>query len=135
MRGSGRPTSALPLCVNSGIRDNHTRGAVADYDDILTNFAPIAKRRPEQLVHFANQKEEIDLFDARTQDSADMSHYGGLLRKALASIEHTFQKRAAANLLSSRSAVLPSSAEAPTKDGADFDLVTWMVILSPDNNG
>ncbi|MDD4017310.1 MAG: SNF2-related protein, partial [Kiritimatiellae bacterium] len=31
MRGSGRPTSALPLCVNSGIRDNHTRGAVADF--------------------------------------------------------------------------------------------------------
>lgn len=25
------PTSALPLCVNSGIRDNHTRGAVADF--------------------------------------------------------------------------------------------------------
>ncbi|MDX9792371.1 MAG: helicase-related protein [Kiritimatiellia bacterium] len=76
-----------------------------------------------------------DLFDARTQDGADMSHYDGLLRKALASIEHTFQKRAAANLLSSRSAVLPSSAEVPTKDGADFDLVTWMVILSPEGNG
>ena len=76
-----------------------------------------------------------DLFDARTQDGADMSHYDGLLRKALASIELTFQKRAAANLLSSRNAVLPSSAEVPTKDGADFDLVTWMVILSPDNKG
>ncbi|MFA6632869.1 MAG: ATP-dependent helicase, partial [Kiritimatiellia bacterium] len=76
-----------------------------------------------------------DLFDARTQDGADMSHYDGLLRKALASIELTFQKRAAANLLSSRSAVLPSSAEVPTKDGADFDLVTWMVILSPEGNG
>ena len=36
----------------------------ADYDDILTNFAPIAKRRPEQLVHFANQYEEIDLLIA-----------------------------------------------------------------------
>ncbi len=76
-----------------------------------------------------------DLFDARTQDGADMSHYDGLLRKALASIELTFQKRAAANLLSSRSAVLPSFAEAPTKDGADFDLVTWLVILNPDTNG
>ena len=76
-----------------------------------------------------------DLFDARTQDGADMSHCDGLLRKALASIELTFQKRAAANLLSSRTALLPSSAEVPTKDGADFDLVTWMVILSPDNNG
>jgi SNF2 family DNA or RNA helicase len=76
-----------------------------------------------------------ELFDASTQDGADMSHYDGLLRKALASIELTFQKRAAANLLSSRNAKLPSSAETPTKDGADFDLVTWMVILNPDNNG
>ncbi|MDD4026276.1 MAG: C-terminal helicase domain-containing protein, partial [Kiritimatiellae bacterium] len=76
-----------------------------------------------------------DLFDARTQDGADMAHCSGLLSKALASIEHTFQRRAAANLLSSRSATLPSASETPTRDGADFDLVTWMVILSPENTG
>ena len=64
-----------------------------------------------------------------------MFHYDGLLRKVLASIETTFQERAAANLLSSRYAVLPSSAEVPTKVGADFDLVTWMELLSPDNIG
>jgi hypothetical protein len=50
-------------------------------------------------------------------------------------IEHTFQKRAADNLLYSRTGKLPSSAETPTKDGADFDLVTWIVILIPDGNG
>jgi len=69
-----------------------------------------------------------DLFDRRTEDGADMSHYDGLLQKALASIEHTFQRRAAASLLSSRSAVLPTAAEAPTSKGDDFDLVTWLVI-------
>ncbi len=37
MRGSGRPTSALPLCVNSGIRDNHTRCAVAGYPSVAGN--------------------------------------------------------------------------------------------------
>ena len=31
VRGSGRKTSTLPLCDNSGIRDNHNRGAVADF--------------------------------------------------------------------------------------------------------
>ena len=72
-----------------------------------------------------------DLFDQRTQDGADMSHYNGLLTKALASIEHTFQKRAAASLLSGRGAVLPTAAEAPTSNGDDFDLVTWLVLLQP----
>jgi len=70
-----------------------------------------------------------DLFDQRTKDGADMSHYDGLLRKALASIEHTFQRRAAASLLSSRSALLPTTSEVPTSSGDDFDLVTWLVIM------
>ncbi len=147
MRGSGRPTSALPLCVNSGIRDNHTRGAVADFlrDKIKSGSHLSVVSAYFTIYAYDALKEVLDpiehldfLFGEPsfvTQDGADMSHYDGLLRKALASIELTFQKRAAANLLSSRSAVLPSSAEAPTKDGADFDLVTWMVILSPDNNG
>jgi hypothetical protein len=70
-----------------------------------------------------------DLFDQRTQDGADMSHYDGLLRKALASIEHTFQRRAAASLLSGRGALLPNTGDVPTSTGNDFDLVTWLVIM------
>lgn len=70
-----------------------------------------------------------DLFDNRTKDGADMSHYDDLLRKTLASIEHTFQRRAAASLLSGRGALLPRAAEAPTSNGVDFDLVTWLIIL------
>jgi hypothetical protein len=70
-----------------------------------------------------------DLFDQRTTDGRDMSHYDGLLRKALASIEHTFHRRAAASLLSDRSALLPTAAEAPKSKGEDIDLVTWLVIM------
>jgi hypothetical protein len=73
-----------------------------------------------------------DLFDQSTRDGADMSHYDGLLRKALASIEHTFQRRAAASLLSGRGALLPKGTEVPTSRGDDFDLVTWLVILEPE---
>jgi len=73
-----------------------------------------------------------DLFDQRTKDGADMSLYDGLLTKALASIEHTFQKRAAASLLSSRGALLPTAAETPTSDQDEFDLVSWLVILKPE---
>lgn len=73
-----------------------------------------------------------DLFDQRTKDGSDMSHYHGLLTKALASIEHTFQRRATSALLSGRGAVLPTAAEAPTSKSDDFDLVTWLVILKPE---
>lgn len=70
-----------------------------------------------------------DVFDARTSDGADMSHYDGLLKKALASIESTFQKRAAAALVGDRMGVLPTATETPTSDGEDFELLTWLVIL------
>lgn len=70
-----------------------------------------------------------DLFDQRTIDGADMTHYDGLLQRALDSIEHTFQRRAAASLLSCRDAVLPTTKELPTSRGDDFDLVTWLVIM------
>ncbi len=70
-----------------------------------------------------------DLFDRRTQDGADMRHYNAMLNKALESIEHTFQRRAAASLISSRGAVLPTTNEVPTTNGDDFDLVTWLVIM------
>jgi hypothetical protein len=69
------------------------------------------------------------LFDARTSDGADMSHYDELLKKALASIESTFQKRATTGLLASRDAVLPTIDETPRADGTEFDLVTWLVIM------
>ena len=74
-----------------------------------------------------------DHFDQRTRDGSDMTLYSGLLQKALASIEHTFQRRAATSLLSSRHAVLPTAREAPTAAGDDFDLLTWLVILEPDS--
>ena len=73
-----------------------------------------------------------DLFDQRTNDGGDMSHYNALLQKALASIEHTFQRRAAASLLSNRGAMLPKASETPTSKGDDFELVTWLVILKPE---
>jgi Helicase conserved C-terminal domain/PLD-like domain/SNF2-related domain len=73
-----------------------------------------------------------DLFDRRTNGCADMTHYNGLLQKALVSIERTFQKRAASSLFSSRDAMLPTADETPTGRGEDFDLVAWIVILKAD---
>ena len=71
-----------------------------------------------------------DLFDERTDNGADMSHYDELLKKALVSIQTSFQSRAMGNLLSGRSAVLPKVDESPSSPHGDFDLITWLVILS-----
>lgn len=69
-------------------------------------------------------------FDRQTGDGADMSHNDELLRNALASIEHTFRKRAASARRTRRDALLPTRNAPPTAEGHDdFDLVTWMVLL------
>jgi hypothetical protein len=72
-----------------------------------------------------------DLFDTRTQGGTDMSHYDVLATSALASIERTFQKRAATSLLSSRGGLLPTLAETPKADDGDWELVTWLAVLDP----
>ncbi|MFH1028818.1 MAG: ATP-dependent helicase, partial [Pseudomonadota bacterium] len=72
-----------------------------------------------------------DQFDAATNDGADMRHYDGLIQKALAAIQHTFRRRAAAALLSGRGGMLPTAAETPDRDQGEFELVTWLVILQP----
>lgn len=72
-----------------------------------------------------------DLFDGRTHDGRDMSHYDGLAQSALRSIENTFQKRAATSLLAGRGGLLPTLEETPMADGGDWELVTWLVVLDP----
>ena len=60
-----------------------------------------------------------------------MTQYDELLRKALISIESTFQRRAVNTLLSGRDGMLPTASETPATQTDDFDLVTWLVILAP----
>jgi hypothetical protein len=72
-----------------------------------------------------------DLFDTRTQDGADMSHYNAMAQSALHSIEATFKKRAATSLLSSREGLLPMMKSTPKADAGDWQLVTWLVVTAP----
>ena len=96
---------------NSGLRDNHTRGTVAEF---------LADK-----IHDGSKLSVVSAYFT-------VYVYDVLIRKALASIEHTFQRRAATSLLSRRSARLPSAAEVPTSRGEDFDLVTWLVNVGED---
>ncbi len=70
------------------------------------------------------------LFDAETNNGADMSLYNELLATAVDSIARTFQKRVAAGLHSSRDFVIPEQ-QPQANETADFELVTWLVIRPP----
>ena len=67
------------------------------------------------------------LFDEHTDNGADMSGYDKLLREAVRSISHTYEKRAFGSLRSGRGGVLPLESE-QVGDTTDFELVTWLVI-------
>ena len=79
--------------------------------------------------HASAFEDLCDLFDARTQNGTDMTHYDGLSKKALESIRHTFGKRALGNLFSGRGGKLPNAGESPSELEDEYELVTWLVIL------
>jgi hypothetical protein len=70
------------------------------------------------------------LFDAETNNGADMALYNKLLEAAVESIARTFQKRVAAGLQTGRGFKIPDQEE-QARDTTDFDLVTWLVIKAP----
>ncbi len=73
------------------------------------------------------------LFDQETQQGADMGKVDELLKRALASLQKTFSRRAGGLLQESRSAVLPERSQQVT-DQTEFELITWLVIgQSADN--
>ncbi len=73
-------------------------------------------------------------FDADTQSGTDMTRYEDLLAKAVAAIEHHFNRRNLANLFSGRGGrLIASSDKASGFD--DFDLVTWLVIRESEGAG
>lgn len=90
---------------------------------VLNLFRDLAAGLP------AAQENLCDLFDARTSNGNDMSHYDGLIKKALESIAHTFTRRAAASLFSGRDGKLPKVDETPTQLEYEYELLTWLVIM------
>jgi SNF2 family DNA or RNA helicase len=75
----------------------------------------------------AAYEELCQLFDAETQNGADMRAYSALLQKAVESIVATFRRRVAAGLQSGRDFVIPERS-AQANDSDDFELITWLVI-------
>lgn len=68
-----------------------------------------------------------DLFDRETENGSRMEIYSDLLSRALASIVHTFRRRAGAALQSGRGGTLVPQAQQAAEE-TEFELVTWLVI-------
>lgn len=68
-----------------------------------------------------------ELFDARTANGGDMSHYSGLLDHAVHAITTQFSRKNVGNLFAGRGGkLLDTNKRARTSD--DFELITWLVI-------
>ena len=91
---------------------------------ILNLFRSLAMGKTEPYAELCR------LFDRQTEQGGDMRAYTRLVEQAVASITDTFQARLATGLQGDRAFVLPTLDEQPREDSA-FELVTWLVLLSP----
>ena len=96
----------------------------------------VQKCQPKQILEIyrllcggkgAPYEQLCQLFDTKTSNGADMSHYSDLLGKSVQSIAETFCRRTAAVLQSGRGALIVPKSEQPEEDN-DFELITWLVL-------
>jgi len=102
--------------------DGEVRYSFAQPKETLNLLRALAAGHPSAL------RSLCDRFDKTTRGGTDMSHYESLVASALRTIEATFRKRAATNLLSGRDALLPGAGESVAADDGDWELVTWLVV-------
>ena len=68
-----------------------------------------------------------ELFDQQTSNGEDMSHYSGLLEKAVSAIATQFTRKSTGNLFTGRGGKLTDTSK-QVKQADDFELITWLVI-------
>jgi len=121
-----RQINPLHPCYLVYIQDNgNVRLTFGKAKQILTLYRELCSGKT------AAYAELCDLFDRETNDGQDMSRYDALLAKAMTDVAQNYRRHIARGLMSSRDFVIPTQSPAP----AAFELLTWLVILSPDTNG
>ncbi len=75
-----------------------------------------------------------ELFDAQTDDGKDMQRYSALLDSAISAIASQSDKKNLGNLFAGRGGKLVDDTKLP-KTATDFDLITWLVIMKPEETG
>ncbi len=76
--------------------------------------------------------ELCDLFDRNTEHGMNLQHYDDLIEKTLQSIANVYSRCADRNLASGRDGRLPLTSSRPTRDEEDYELLTWFVIIAPE---
>lgn len=105
--------------------DGEVRLAFTQSKTVLNLFRELALGKAQPYVELCR------LFDRQTEQGDDMRTYSRLLANAVDSITATYEKRLASGLQQSRQFVLPTVEEQPQADSA-FELVTWLVLLTPE---
>ena len=67
------------------------------------------------------------LFDDKTQDGRDMTHYYALVEKSVKAIGEAFQQKEIVKMAASRGAKISDLSQQITNP-TDFTLITWLVI-------
>ncbi|WP_020602558.1 helicase-related protein [Spirosoma spitsbergense] len=68
-----------------------------------------------------------DIFNAETENGADMAPYSDLLKRAIESSANSFKKQASQQLMTGRGGVLVPKEKQLTAN-SEFELVTWLII-------
>lgn len=126
-RDDKRPTEVNPLApyyLVYVLDDGNVRLTFMQPKQCLELFRTLATGQTTAFTQLC------DAFDAHTQNGQDMTHATKLLDAAVESIKRTFARRAAASLFSGRDGTLPKASETPSS-ADDLELVTWLVVLSP----
>ena len=92
---------------------------------VLEVFRALCQGKPEPYANLC------ELFDAQTNDGKDMQRYSALLDAAIAAIASQSDKKNIGNLFSGRGGKLIDDNKIG-KSASDFDLVTWLVIMKPE---
>ena len=79
------------------------------------------------------KKELYKIFDKKTQNGMDLSHYDKLIKKALLYIEEKYQKRMLEDLVSRRKGKIEKASEQAHASNKEYDLLTWLVIPNPED--
>lgn len=90
----------------------------------LTLFRELAQGRETAA------EELCEIFDRRTSDGSEMGHYNDLILRAVRHIAGAFSRRTGAQL-GRKDGLLPRAVTQPTGVDGDYELVTWLAILDP----
>ena len=101
--------------------DGIVRYTFQNAKEILGLFGAVARGRDKELRYL------VDAFDSETDHGQMMAKYDKMVKAALRSIVRPFRKKMLTGLTQSRGAKLSRRSEQP-RSGADFELVTWLVI-------